>query len=122
MKRKLLTVDDNLFFDNKNLFVGIDVHKIKWVVTIRTYDLLLKSFSMSPSAEALENYLISNYPNAKFSIVYESCFSGFWIYDYFSEKGYKIIVTPTNRIYKDGSAIKTDIIDSRKLAFQLSRW
>ena len=121
MKRKLLTVDDNMFFDNKNLFVGIDVHKIKWVVTIRTYDLLLKSFSMSPSAEALEKYLISNYPNAKFSIVYESCFSGFWIYDYFSEKGYKIIVTPTNRIYKDGSAIKTDIIDSRKLAFQLSR-
>ncbi|NOZ45765.1 MAG: IS110 family transposase, partial [Chlorobi bacterium] len=26
-----------------------------------------------------------------------------------------------NRIYKDGSSIKTDIIDSRKLAFQLSR-
>ncbi|MGQ9847792.1 MAG: IS110 family transposase, partial [Bacteroidales bacterium] len=41
--------------------------------------------------------------------------------DYFAEKGYKIIVTPTNRIYKDGSTIKTDKIDSRKLAFQLSR-
>ncbi|MCZ7609851.1 MAG: IS110 family transposase [Ignavibacterium sp.] len=50
-----------------------------------------------------------------------ACFSGFWIYDYFSEKGYKIIVTPTNRIYKDGSIIKTDKIDSRKLALQLSR-
>ncbi len=48
-------------------------------------------------------------------------FSGFWIYDYFTEKGYKIIVTPTNRIYKDGNTNKTDKIDSRKLAFQLSR-
>ncbi len=121
MKKELLTSEDNLFFDNKDLFIGIDVHKIKWVVSIRTYDLLLKTFSMSPSAEELEKHLITNYPNAKFSIVYESCFSGFWIYDYFSRKGYKIIVTPTNRIYKDGSSIKTDIIDSRKLAFQLSR-
>src|SRR4030067_438010 len=109
------------FFENILLFIGIDVHKLKWVVTIRTYDLELKTFSMKPSAEELERFLIKNYPGADYRIVYECCFSGFWIYDYFSEKGYKIIVTPTNRIYKDGSTIKTDKIDSRKLALQLSR-
>ncbi len=109
------------FFENVILYVGIDVHKAKWVVTIRTYDLELKTFSMQPSAEELEKFLLSNYPGADFRIVYECCFSGFWIYDYFFEKGYKIIVTPTNRIYKDGSTIKTDKIDSRKLAFQHSR-
>lgn len=112
---------ENLFFENKELFVGIDVHKAKWVVTVRTYDLELKTFSMQPLAEMLENFLVTTYPKAKYKIVYECCFSGFWIYDYFSEKGYQIIVTPTNRIYKDGSSIKTDKIDSRKLAFQLSR-
>ena len=112
---------ENLFFENKELFVGMDVHKAKWVVTVRTYDLELKTFSMQPVAEELEKTLVSNYPGAKYKIVYECCFSGFWIYDYFSEKGYQIIVTPTNRIYKDGSTIKTDKIDSRKLAFQLSR-
>lgn len=109
------------FFENVLLFIGIDVHKAKWVVTVRTYDLELKTFSMKPSAEELENFLIKNYPGADYRIVYECCFSGFWIYDYFSERGYKIIVTPTNRIYKDGSIIKTDKIDSRKLALQLSR-
>lgn len=109
------------FFENILLFIGIDVHKSKWVVTIRTYDLELKTFSMHPSAEELEKFLLKNYPGADYRIVYECCFSGFWIYDYFAEKGYKIIVTPTNRIYKDGSTIKTDKIDSRKLAFQLSR-
>jgi len=109
------------FFENILLFIGIDVHKLKWVVTIRTYDLELKTFTMKPSAEELERFLLKNYPGAEYRIVYECCFSGFWIYDYFSEKGYKIIVTPTNRIYKDGSTIKTDKIDSRKLAFQLSR-
>lgn len=103
------------------LYIGIDVHKTKWVVTVRTYDLELKTFSMKPSAEELESFLQRNYSGAEYRIVYECCFSGFWIYDYFSEKGYKIIVTPTNRIYKDGSTIKTDKIDSRKLAFQLSR-
>jgi transposase len=109
------------FFDKVLLFIGIDVHKAKWVVTLRTYDLELKTFSMKPSAEELEKFLLKNYPGAEYKIVYECCFSGFWIYDYFSEKGYKIIVTPTNRIYKDGSTIKTDKIDSRKLALQLSR-
>lgn len=113
--------DNTSFFENILLFIGIDVHKSKWVVTIRTYDLELKTFSMKPSVEELERFLLKNYPGADYRIVYECCFSGFWIYDYFSEKGYKIIVTPTNRIYKDGSTIKTDKIDSRKLAFQLSR-
>src|SRR5690606_32843283 len=36
-------------------------------------------------------------------------------------RGYNIIVTPTNRVYRDGSIVKTDKIDSRKLAFQHSR-
>lgn len=109
------------FFEKMLLFIGIDVHKAKWVVTVRTYDLELKTFSMKPSAEELEKFLLKNYPGADYRIVYECCFSGFWIYDYFAERGYKIIVTPTNRIYKDGSTIKTDKIDSRKLALQLSR-
>lgn len=109
------------FFEKVLLFIGIDVHKSKWVVTVRTYDLELKTFSMKPSAEELEKFLIKNYPGADYRIVYECCFSGFWIYDYFSDNGYRIIVTPTNRIYKDGNTIKTDKIDSRKLAFQISR-
>ncbi len=108
-------------YKNKKLFVGIDVHKKRWVVSIRTYDLELKTFSMSPSAEVLEKFLLDTYPGALFHIVYECCFSGFWIYDYFHERGYEIIVTPTNRIYRDGSVVKTDKIDSRKLAFQHSR-
>lgn len=108
-------------FADKDLYLGIDVHKKKWVVTTRTYDLELKTFGMPPSAEDLEKFLTTNYKDALIHIVYECCFSGFWIYDYFHQKGYDIIVTPTNRIYRDGSIVKTDKIDSRKLAFQHSR-
>ncbi len=108
-------------YKGKHLFVGIDVHKKRWVVSIRSYDLELKTFSMSAVAEELEKFFLNTYPGALFHIVYECCFSGFWIYDYFHERGYDIIVTPTNRIYRDGSIVKTDKIDSRKLAFQHSR-
>jgi len=109
------------YFSGKELFVGIDVHKKRWVVSVRTYDLELKTFSMMAVAEELEKFLAQNYKDALLHIVYECCFSGFWIYDYYHNKGYDIIVTPTNRIYRDGSVVKTDKIDSRKLAFQHSR-
>jgi len=108
-------------FENKDLYIGIDVHKKRWVVTVRTYDLELKTFSMDAGCEELEKFIEENYKGALIHIVYECCFAGFWIYDYFYEKGYDIIVTPTNRIYRDGSIVKTDKIDSRKLAFQHSR-
>ena len=117
----MVNTKSKLFYKGKRIFVGIDVHKKRWVVTVRTYDLELKTFSMIPSAEELERFLVENYKGAIFYIVYECCFSGFWIYDYFHQRGYNIIVTPTNRIYRDGSIVKTDKIDSRKLAFQHSR-
>ncbi len=55
---------ENLFFEKKEIFVGIDVHKAKWVVTVRTYDLEIKTFSMQPVAEKLEEFLKTNYPGA----------------------------------------------------------
>ena len=109
------------YFSGKDLYVGLDVHKKRWVVSVRTYDLELKTFSMDASAIELERFLVFNYEDALIHIVYECCFSGFWIYDYFHNKGFDIIVTPTNRILRDGGFVKTDIIDSRKLSFQHSR-
>ena len=50
--------NNNSFFEKVLLFIGIDVHKSKWVVTVRTYDLELKTFSMEPSAEELEKFLL----------------------------------------------------------------
>lgn len=66
-------------FENKEIYVGIDVHKKRWVVTVRTYDLELKTFSMQPVAEEMEKFLVDNYKDALLHIVYECCFSGFWI-------------------------------------------
>jgi len=56
------------FPENVLLFIGIDVHKAKWVVTVRTYDLELKTFSMIPSAEELEKFLLKNYLGVDYRI------------------------------------------------------
>lgn len=54
MKKKVDSV-----YENKVIYVGIDVHKKRWVVTVRSYDLELKTFSMAASAEELEKFLIN---------------------------------------------------------------
>lgn len=106
----------------KDLYVGIDVHKSKWVVTVRSYNLELHTFSMSEAtAEKLHEHLKGSYPNQNYHLVYEAGFSGYGLYDYFHDQGIDIIVTPPNRIPKDGSRVKTDRTDSRKLAHLLSR-
>ncbi len=106
----------------KDLYVGIDVHKNKWVVTVRSYNLELHTFSMSEAtAEKLHEHLKDTYPNQTYHLVYEAGFSGYGLYDYFHAQGVDIIVTPPNRLPKDGSRVKTDRTDSRKLAFLLSR-
>ena len=41
----------------KRLFIGIDVHKRTWVVTVRTRELELQTVTMGASWEALQNFL-----------------------------------------------------------------
>lgn len=73
------------YFSNKDLYVGLDVHKKRWVVSVRTYELELKTFSMDASAIELERFLVTNYEDALLHIVYDpprrivSLVSGFTI-------------------------------------------
>jgi transposase len=108
-------------FSGKHLFIGIDMHKRNWVVTVRTRDLSLKTFSMDPFPETLERLLNREYGGGIFHLVYEAGCFGYGSYDYFQEKGFDIIVTPPNRVYRENSGVKTDKRDSRELALFLSK-
>jgi len=108
-------------FSGKHLFIGIDMHKRNWVVTVRTRDLQLKTFSMDPFPEVLEILLDREYGGGIFHLVYEAGCFGYGTYDYFQEKGLDIIVTPPNRLYRENSGVKTDKRDSRGLALFLSK-
>jgi hypothetical protein len=59
-------------WEGHNLYVGIDVHKNKWVVTVRTEELELKTFVTVGKSNLLVKALLRNWPGARFKAVYEA--------------------------------------------------
>ena len=107
-----------LNFKGQTFFIGIDVHKKSWKITIRTDQMELKTFSMNPEPKELKKYMNKNYPHGTYYSVYEAGYCGFWIHRRLSQLGFRNIVVnpadvPTTHKEKDQ---KRDAIDSRKLA------
>ncbi len=110
-----------LDFNNSNFFIGLDVHKKDWCVTIRSNGMELKKFSMNPSSDELWRYLIKNYPGGNYLAAYEAGFCGFTHCRRMNELGIKCIVVnasdiPTGQFER---VQKTDPRDSRKIAREL---
>jgi len=110
-------------FQGQSIFAGIDVHKKQWKVTIILAGVKVKTFSMDPKPEQLAKFLKCNFPNATYYTVYEAGFSGFWIDRALKLNGINNIIVnpadvPTSNKDKDR---KSDIIDSQKLAKELSK-
>ena len=61
-------------FENQIFYTGIDVHKSNWSVSIRTNNMLLKTFSMNPDPQHLSRYMKQHYPEGIFNSVYEAVF------------------------------------------------
>ena len=104
-------------FEGQCLYVGIDVHKKQWSVSIFSSELHHKTFSQPPSPGALKSYLDQYFPEAKVTCAYEASKFGFWIQRELSAYGYHCLVVnpadiPTSN--KEASG-KTDPIDSRKI-------
>ena len=109
-------------FSEQVFFVGLDTHKSNWKTTIRTKDVVLKTFSMNPSPEQLSVYMRTNYPNGIYKSVYEAGFCGFWIHRKLTALNFKnIIVNPADvpSTNKERER-KSDPIDSRKLSRELA--
>ena len=100
------------------LFVGIDVHKKQWSVSIFTVQIHHKTFSQSPDTEALKTYLDTHFHGAKVTCAYEAGRFGFWIARKLQSYGYHCLVVNPADIPSTSqeSQNKTDRIDSRKIA------
>jgi len=114
--------NSKLDFTGQTISVGIDTHKKNMVITPRCQGMQLRTISMDPEPEQLVRYLHKNYPNARYESVYEAGFSGYWMDRKLREAGIKnIIVNPADVPTKQKEKRKkTDKIDSRKLARELS--
>lgn len=105
----------------ETIFVGLDLHNQRWHVTIRTSDVQLSSASLQGNWQSLRA-LLDRYRGQPIQVVYEAGYFGFWLHDLLSEYGAECIVTPPSLIPQEsGNRVKTDRLDSRKLALLLAK-
>ncbi len=106
---------------SKRVFVGVDLHRLQWHVTIRTEDVELLSASIPGAWDSLRK-LLDRYRGQEIQVVYEAGYFGYWLHDHLVEYGVECIVTPPSLIPEgQGNRVKTDRKDSRKLAEYLAK-
>lgn len=112
MRRNIMNVPKT-----SKIFIGVDVHKLSWHVTIRSREGEFGQMSIGGSWEELKK-VVSRWHPQQVLVIYEAGFSGFWLYDAVVSWGGDCIVTPPSRIpVESGNRIKTDRRDSAKLAY-----
>jgi transposase len=105
----------------KTVYVGVDLHRKSWHVTMITEDTELFSGSIPANWPSLKR-LLERYGGCQVEVVYEAGYFGFWLYDLICAWGVRCVVTPPSLIPREyGNRVKTDKRDSRKLATLLSR-
>jgi len=114
-------VTKKIDFKGQNLFIGLDVHKKSWSVTIIVDGIEHRTFTQPPDPESLWNYLHRMFPGASYYSAYEAGFCGYGIHRELNSLGIENIVInaadiPTTQ--KD-KLQKRDPVDSRKIARSL---
>lgn len=118
---KTIQVKEKPDFTGEPIYIGIDVHKKQWNVSIMSSFMEHKTFTQPPDANVLSNYLKVHFPNASYFSTYEAGFCGFWIHEALKKEGIEnTVVNPcdvptTNKEKKQ----KRDGVDSRKLCRSL---
>lgn len=108
-------------FEGESIYVGLDVHKTNWKVSIMGEQLSYKTFSLDPCPDTLHSYLKKHFPGAVYYTAYEAGFSGFWIHDRLQHLGINsVVVNPSDIPTTDKEKRhKEDKRDSRKIAKNL---
>ena len=115
-------VQKRIDFSNKQLFVGIDVHKVRWQVAVYHEGLILSNTSINGSAQTLITHLRKFYGDAHFCCVYESTPFGFSLCRSLWAAGMECMVVNPADIPSTNkeSRSKSDPVDARKLAMHLA--
>jgi transposase len=110
-----------LDFVGQHVFVGLDIHKRSWTVSIMMEAVAFKTFVQPPSVELLVRYLLQHFPNATYHCVYEAGYCGYWIVEQLQSHGIDcIVINPADVPTTDKEKKhKTNNVDSRKLARSL---
>jgi len=118
---KTMQVNQELSFKGEPIYLGIDVHKKQWTVSIMTAYKEHKTFVQPPEPSVLGQYVRENFPEGNYYSVYEAGFCGFWIDEALKGEGIQnIVVNPADVPTSDKEKKqKYDHLDSRKLCKKL---
>jgi len=110
-------------FNGQKFYVGLDVHKKSWSVTVRCLGMRVANFTQPPSAEALANTLKKKFPGGIFYSAYEAGFCGTGSHEQLCKLGINNTIAhaadiPTTDKQKKN---KTDLHDSRTIAERLEK-
>jgi transposase len=110
-------------FTGQDFYIGLDVHKNSWYVTIRSLKIEVGHFTQAPDAGALHQYLQRNFPGGRYHSAYEAGFCGTGAHEQLCKAGINNIIVhaadvPTTDKQKKS---KTDLRDSRAIADHLER-
>jgi transposase len=110
-------------FTGQNFYVGIDVHKKSWTVTVRAMNLEVARFTQPPIPEALFSHLWKRFPEGIYHSAYEAGFCGTSHHNNLCQLGIdNIIVHPADIPLTDKQRKnKTDLHDSRSIAYYLEK-
>lgn len=103
------------------LYIGLDIHKRSWSISMQTDLFFHKSYSMAPNPEELFDYVERTFSDHQIHLVYEAGCCGFHTARYFLNLGWNVLVinpADIRRSDKDRYQ-KTDKIDARNLSNQL---
>ena len=116
-------LQNSIDYQGQNFYIGLDVHKKSWAVTIRSMKIQLVHFTQPPGAEALARYLQKNFPGGSYHSAYEAGFCGTGFHEQLCAAGIKNIIIhaadlPSTDKQKKN---KTDLHDSRSIAEHLEK-
>src|ERR1700730_3276249 len=116
-------LQNSVDFSGQKFYLGIDVHKKSWSVTIRSLNLHLEHFTQPPSGKVLFDHLKNKFPGGEYYSAYEAGFCGTGIHEQLRNLGINnIIVHPGDIPLTDKEKKnKTDIHDSRSIAYNLEK-
>lgn len=104
----------------QHVYIGIDVHKKRYVVVAQMNQVVVKKWSTAAVAQELAQQLVKFFPGAIIHSVYEAGFSGFGLHRVLRQQGIDNIVVHAAAVEVAlHHRVKTDKRDAKKLASQL---
>lgn len=111
----------SLITASPKVYIGLDIHKKTWTVSIQTDLFFHKIYSMPSKSSDLEQYINKNFLNHEIYLVYEAGCCGFSVARYFLNLAWNVLVVNPADVKKGNKERyqKTDSLDAKNLSNQL---